>query len=94
MESWFLADKDALSKFFGQGFNSNQLPQNTNIESVSKEDIYQGLKNATAHCKTKAVYGKGEHSFKILRSIEPKKVRAASPWAARFMEKIKQFMRE
>jgi hypothetical protein len=93
MESWFLADKEALSRFFGQGFTVNTLPQNTNIESVSKNDIYAGMQRATSTCKTKAPYGKGEHSFRILLLIAPDKVRNASPWAKRFLEKLDTFMR-
>lgn len=93
MESWFLADKAALSSFFGQGYNANALPQNTNIEAVSKKEIYDGMHRATSNCKTKAHYGKGDHSFKILLLIAPDKVRNASPWAKRFLEKLDQFMR-
>jgi hypothetical protein len=88
MESWFLADKGALARFFGQGFNANSLPKNTNIELVPKEDIYAGLQSATSNCKTKAPYGKGEHSFQILRLIAPDKINNASPWAKRFLEKL------
>ena len=92
MESWFLADKDALSKFFGQGFKKDALPRNENIEAVSKEDVYVGLRNASAHCKTKAPYGKGEHSFRILKLVAPEKVREASPWARRFFETLSKYM--
>ncbi|MFP4173845.1 MAG: DUF4276 family protein [Candidatus Hydrogenedentota bacterium] len=92
MESWFLADKDALSGFFDPGFNGNALPQHTNIEAVSKTDIYNGLQRATSNCKTKAPYGKGEHSFKILLHIAPDKVSAASPWARRFLETLQKVM--
>lgn len=94
MESWFLADKDALSRFFGQGFNANALPQNVDIEAISKHDIYDGLQRATSHCRTKAPYGKGEHSFKILLLIAPDKVLNASPWAKRFLEKLDMIMNE
>jgi len=94
MESWFIADKDALSRFFGQGFNASALPQNTSIEAISKDDIYAGMQRASSHCKTKAPYGKGEHSFKILLLLAPDKVRNASPWANRFFEKLDDFMRE
>ena len=92
MESWFLADRVALHKFFGQGFNANALPQNSNIEFISKKDVYDGLQNATSHCKPKAPYGKGEHSFKILGLINPTKVCAVSPWAKRFLDALKIFI--
>lgn len=93
MEAWFLSDRDALSKFFGQGFNVNALPKNSNIEVISKNDVYTGLQRATSQCKTKAPYGKGEHSFIILSLISPDKVCIASPWAMRFFEKLDAFMK-
>jgi len=93
MESWFLADCETLSSFFGNGFKKNQLPSaDRAIESVAKADVYTALQKATADCKTKAPYGKGEHSFKILAKIDPAKVAAASPWAKRFVDALKQRM--
>jgi hypothetical protein len=79
-----------LISFFGQGFEDTQLPAISNaIESVVKEQVYQSLANATRYCKTKAQYGKGEHSFKILARIDPMKVTAASSWAKRFVDELK-----
>lgn len=93
MESWLLADRDVLKTFFGQGFNENQLPAAANsLEAVAKVQIYQSLANATRDCRTKAPYGKGEHSFKLLALIDPNKVIDASPWARRFVETMKSTM--
>lgn len=90
MESWFLADRKTLKEFFGQGFKENSLPAAGNaLESVSKAQVYQSLANATKDCKTKAQYGKGEHSFKLLVLVDPATVTAASPWAARFVAQMK-----
>jgi hypothetical protein len=93
MESWFLADRDALKAFFGQGFHENALPAaNRPIEGVAKDDVYSALKQATQNCKTKAEYGKGEHSFKLLARIDPAKAMDASPWARRFVDELKKKM--
>ena len=93
MESWFLADRDALKAFFGQGFKENALPAADNaIEGIAKQQVYRSLEQATSNCKTKAVYGKGEHSFKLLRLIAPDKVTAASVWAKRFVDTVRQRM--
>lgn len=90
MESWLLADRATLKEFFGQGFKENQLPAAANpVESLAKIQIYQSLAKATADCKTKAQYGKGEHSFKLLALIDPAKIMDASPWAKRFVEAMK-----
>ena len=93
MESWFLADRETLKLFFGQGFKENQLPALANsIEKIAKTQIYQCLANATSECKTKAKYGKGEHSFKLLSIINPVKVMNASPWAKRLIDDLKKRM--
>lgn len=93
MESWFLTDHGTLQSFFGHGFKENQLPAATRpIEGIAKAEVYQALQDATAGCKTKARYGKGEHSFKLLTRIDPAKVTSASPWAKRFVEELKKKM--
>jgi hypothetical protein len=89
MESWLLADRDALSRFFGQGFKASALPAASRpLEELSKPSIYQSLAQATSDCKTKDAYGKGDHSFKLLALIDPAKVFQASPWAQRFIETL------
>lgn len=94
MESWFLADRGALKVFFGQGFSENALPAANNaIEGVTKQQVYNALAQATNNCKTKAAYGKGEHSFKLLTKIDPGKVTQASPWAKRFVDELSKMMR-
>ncbi len=47
MESWFLADKVALQKFYGQGFNLNALPKVRNVEQIAKADLERALDEAT-----------------------------------------------
>lgn len=87
MESWFLADWQTVQDFFGQGFNQSILPTGR-IEAIAKLDVYTALQNATHTCKTKAAYGKGAHSFKLLSLIDPAKVVAASPWANRLIDEL------
>ena len=91
MESWFLADRDVLKEYFGHGFNESVLPHKDNpIESVPKQKVLDGLKNATKNCKKKAGYDKGEHSFALIGLIDPKKVEEASPWAKKLLERIEK----
>ena len=80
MESWFLADADALESFYGQDFRKRALPANSNVEHVSKRDVLDGLAGATRDTK-KGSYDKGAHSFDILANLDPAKVRRASPHA-------------
>lgn len=89
MESWFLADRQALEKFYGQGFKPNKLPTASNIETISKQQVYDTLEAATKETKTKGSYSKGSHSFQILGLIDPNKVRQASPnYAKRFFDTL------
>ena len=93
IESWFLADRATLAAFFDPGFRPTALPAATRaIESVEKVQLFDALRAATKDCKTKSQYGKGEHSFKLLASIDPSKVLAASPWAKRFVDETKRQM--
>ena len=87
MESWFLADVDALESFYGQGFRNGSLPANRDVEQVSKQDVLNGLAQATAR-SGKGSYKKAAHSYDILGRLNPGKVRAASSYAARFMEAL------
>ena len=87
MESWFLADPDALSSFYGQGFRPQSLPQNPNIEQASKQDVLNGLDGATRET-TKGRYHKGRDSYEILANIDPAKVTNASPYARRLIREL------
>jgi len=85
MESWFIADKETLRSFYGQGFRESALPSRPNIEEIPKDTLYDGLKNATKDTITKGQYSKGKHSFDILALINPDLVRQASQHADRLL---------
>lgn len=89
MESWFMADKDALAEFFGNGFHRNSLPRQADIEAIPKATLYSCLKNAARPTKKKT-YGKGDHSFGILAMVDPQKVQEASQWAKRLITTLKE----
>ncbi len=94
MEAWFLADRRALEKFFGQGFRGNALPAATCVpEDVDKLELYNRLKQATAKTKTKGTYNKGKHSFKLLATLDPSLVRKAGGWAERFFATLDRWMK-
>ena len=89
MEAWFLADKDCLIAYYGNGFNQNALPARQDIENIAKNDVLNGLKNATRSGVSKGEYGKGQHSFDILAQIDPVKIATASPHAKRLVKTLK-----
>ena len=84
MESWFLADPEALQSFYGQGFRPQSLRANPNTEEVFKQDVFNRLDAAT-RATTKGRYDKGRHSYEILGRLDPSKVTKASPYAGRLI---------
>ena len=78
MESWFLADKDALGRYYGRDFQPNRLPLNKNVEHVPGNDVISGLENATRPTR-KGKYHKTRHAPDLLAQIDAAKVRQAAP---------------
>ena len=88
MESWLLADRDAMAAYYGQGFQPNSLPSAQRpLENTPKKEVLDGLKAATRHCK-KGEYAKGQHSFELLGRVNPQEVLDKSAWAKRFIAEL------
>ena len=87
MESWFLADAEAVESYYGPSFRMQDLPRNPNVEQVPRQDVLSGLERAASNTR-KSGYSKGKHSFEILARIDPAKVRVASPYANRFISAL------
>jgi hypothetical protein len=85
MESWFLADRQALADYYGQGFIAGSLPGQPNVELISKRDVFKALQLASKNTKTKGEYHKTRHGFDLLEVIDPNLVRAASVHAERLL---------
>ena len=88
MESWFLADREALQSHYGQGFRPQALPQNPDIERIAKDDVLAGL-NRAARDTAKGAYNKSNDSFTILEKLAPAKVMQASRYANLLIEALK-----
>ena len=89
MEAWFLADVDVLVRYFGRDFNRGALPGHSKIEEIGKNDVLEGLRNASRQCG-KGEYRKGRHSFDILERITPSKVVDVSPHAKRLIDTLRE----
>lgn len=89
METWLLADVEALKKYYGQGFRNSALPRNPKIERIPKQDVIHGLVQASRATRKKS-YRKGAQSFEILAELDPAKVRQQSPYADRFFRTLEQ----
>lgn len=78
MEAWIVADPDALTRYYQQGFHRNSLPRRQNIEKERKIDIMAARAQATRQTQKKE-YKKGRDDSKLLGSIDPQLVRARCP---------------
>ena len=88
MESWFLADRDCLDRYFGSGFSANALPApQRDVEDIAKADIEKALRESTRQSR-KGRYAKGQDSFALLGQIDAAKVVSASSHARRLVEAI------
>lgn len=92
MEAWFYGDREELRKFYGQHFREAALSRRAEIESIPKDQLISGLREATKNC-LKGAYSKGGHSFKLLERIDPTKVRAGSAWAQRLLSALERMCR-
>ncbi len=93
METWLIADRNALAKYFSKHFNANALPAlGTDLEAKTKSDIYDILRRATSRCNKH--YDKGDNSFEILETIDPAIVTSQCAWAKRFVDILKVKLKE
>ena len=89
METWIVADPDALAKYYGQRFNANAVPNSTNLESVSKARIISALEQATGRTQ-KGVYHKIRHASEILKKIDHQRVQQRCPACGRLFNALEQ----
>jgi hypothetical protein len=87
MESWFLADLDALRRYFGPAFSDTPFRAWPALEAVPKLTVYDVLETATADCKQP--YKKGDVSFEILGRLDATKVEAACPHAKELLNRLR-----
>lgn len=80
MESWFLADAGTTARILK--IDERRLSGNPKIEEAPKADVLQRLKSCG--------YDKRQHSFRILKEIDPAKVRKASTHADQLFRRVEQ----
>jgi hypothetical protein len=75
MEAWIIGDVETLQRFYGQGFNTNRIPGQEDVESIAKVDVERALVEATRNTQ-KGEYHKIRHGPKILALVDVNKVRS------------------
>jgi len=93
MESWFLADPNAIQKALGSCVDPSRIPKWTRVESVPKTDVFNKISSLTKPC------GAGKHydhhhppklASRILRHLDRDTVQRKSPECMRFLTTLHQ----
>lgn len=87
METWFLADRDLLRRYFGSALREDHLKAWRSLAEVPKATVLQALDRATAACPMR--YAKGKVSFELLAKLNPLKVEQACPDAQRLLDRLR-----
>lgn len=87
METWFLADREALRAYYGSGIESQRRPNTADIEAISKDQLDRSLKDATRPT-SKGEYHKTKHAPSLLGSIHYDVVRKHAKSPERFVTSI------
>ena len=85
METWFMADMEAVAKYFGQGFNRAALRRHSILEAMEKEDVMSALLSASRDSRPKGAYRKGRDSFEVLSLLDPALVSQECSHASRLL---------
>lgn len=91
MESWLIADIDALKRFYGKDFKVKVIPRNPHVEEIPKHDVETSLKKATGKTQI-GEYHKIHHGPKILELLDVSRVRKAAPHCNRLFETLSEKM--
>jgi hypothetical protein len=74
MEAWFIADKDKLVEYYGQGFLPNAIPNTIDVEQIEKATLISSLERASRHTQ-KGKYAKIKHGAELMALIDPQIIR-------------------
>jgi len=87
METWFLADRGLLRRYFGHSLRESHLRQWPALEAVPKATVFDALAKATAGCQRQ--YAKGKVSFELLGQLSPNPVEAACPHTKALLDRLR-----
>jgi hypothetical protein len=91
METWIMADHEALQKVFGSCLRRGSLLSANNLEKRSRQELLAALKSATDNCGKNKGYDKGERSFQLLAELNPKSLENLS-YFCRFKEALSRHL--
>ena len=86
METWLLADRQALVAYF-PNMNTRALPPDTELENRRRQEVLSALENA-ARPSTKGNYSKARDSFAVLAQANPDALKNRLPHFRRLLETL------
>lgn len=90
METWLVADPEALQQFYGTKFNAKHLPGHPDLEVLEKQHVNRALAAATAGCK-RDQYTKA-HGMLLLGRVDPAKVERRAPHCRLFLDTLRAWL--
>ena len=87
METWIVADPDALADYYGQGFNAARLPRRLDLEEEPKASVERALEEATKDTR-KGGYHKIRHASELLKRIDQTRVKDRCRHCKRLFEAL------
>jgi hypothetical protein len=88
METWCVADRNALHAYFGQHLRENALPSLDGLEATSKDDVQRALAQSTRECGSRREYRKGKRAFELLATLDPAVLRNHLPYFVRLCDML------
>lgn len=92
METWIIADKEAIRSRFPKDFRENAIKDIRDWEQRSKLQVKELLRLATGERLGKGRYEKGEVSFELLGRVNPQTLRKNCPHAERFFSALENLL--
>ncbi|MBI5879568.1 MAG: DUF4276 family protein [Chloroflexi bacterium] len=90
METWLVADREALTSFFGHHLRASALPPLVELEQRGRHEVQQALADATRTCSTP--YRKGDVSFRLLAVVNPAVLAQHLPNFERFIKALRRLL--
>lgn len=87
METWIVADPDAMAGYYGRRFDLSRLPKRTDLEGEPKANIQRAIREATKSTR-KGAYQKIRDASRLLMRIDRERVMSRCQHCKRLFEEL------